>query len=172
MKSIFGTAFYLRSNYVNKEGKTPVMLRIYLNSERLSVGSTGISVVQSQWDNERERLKGRSTEMLSTNLQLDNISSGLHNIFRKPEMREDLSLERIKSEFQGKKYNGLVYIPTDDKGDKVGTYTNASDIGRGMGYTAVQNKMQKSKQAIKPLKPVIRSKVLQVMRTSPQTEII
>lgn len=26
------------------------MLRIYLNSERLSVGSTGISVVQSQWD--------------------------------------------------------------------------------------------------------------------------
>ena len=43
MQSIFRTAFYLRSNYVNKEGKTPVMLRIYLNNERMSLGSTGIT---------------------------------------------------------------------------------------------------------------------------------
>ena len=48
MKTIFRTAFYLRSNYVNKEGKTPVMLRIYLNNERISLGSTGIAVEQSQ----------------------------------------------------------------------------------------------------------------------------
>ena len=48
MKSIFRVVFYLRSNYVNKEGKTSVMLRIYLNNERLSLGSTGISVKSSQ----------------------------------------------------------------------------------------------------------------------------
>ncbi len=72
MKSIFRTAFYLRSNYVNKEGKTPVMMRIYLNSERLSLGSTGITIVQSQWDREKERMKGRKTEALNINLQLDN----------------------------------------------------------------------------------------------------
>lgn len=53
MQSIFRTAFYLRSNYVNKEGKTPVMLRIYLNNERMSLGSTGITIVQSQWDREK-----------------------------------------------------------------------------------------------------------------------
>ena len=35
MKAIFRAVFYLRSNYVNKEGKTPVMLRIYLNNDRL-----------------------------------------------------------------------------------------------------------------------------------------
>ena len=45
---------------MNKEGKTPVMLRIYLNNERLSIGSTGIAVQQSQWDSEKERLKGRT----------------------------------------------------------------------------------------------------------------
>lgn len=50
MKSIFRTAFYLRSNYVNKERKTSVMLRIYLNNDRLSIGLTGIAVVQAQWD--------------------------------------------------------------------------------------------------------------------------
>ena len=103
MKTIFRAVFYLRSNYVNKEGKTPVMLRIYLNNERLSIGSTGIAVQQSQWDSEKERLKGRTTEVLSTNLELDNIQSGLQTIFKKLEMTDAISLERIKSEYLGKK---------------------------------------------------------------------
>ena len=82
----------------------------------------------------------------------------------------NLAVEEVKTEFRGKKYDGLVYVPTDEKGNKVGTPIHASDIGRGVGYTAVQNRMQKSKQAIKPLIPAIRNKVLQTMRTSPNTE--
>ena len=82
----------------------------------------------------------------------------------------NLVVEEVKTEFRGKKYDGLVYVPTDDKGDKVSSPIHASDIGRGVGYTAVQNWMQKSKQAIKPLIPAIRNKVLQTMRTSPKTE--
>ena len=82
----------------------------------------------------------------------------------------NLAVEEVKTEFRGKKYDGLVYVPTDEKGNKAGTPIHASDIGRGVGYTVVQNRMQKSKQAIKPLVPTIRGKVLQAMRTSPQTE--
>lgn len=82
----------------------------------------------------------------------------------------NLAVEEVKTEFRGKKYDGLVYVPTDDKGDKVSTPIHASEIGRGVGYTVVQNRMQQSKQAIKPLIPAVREKVLQVMRTSPQTE--
>ena len=82
----------------------------------------------------------------------------------------NLAVEEVKTEFRGKKYDGLVYVPTDDKGDKVSTPIHASDIGRGVGYTAVQNRMQKSKQAIKPLRSIIRYRVLQTMRTSPKTE--
>ncbi|EFL44986.1 relaxase/mobilization nuclease domain protein [Prevotella disiens FB035-09AN] len=82
----------------------------------------------------------------------------------------NLTVEEVKTEFRGKKYEGLVYVPTDDKGNKAGTPIHASDIGRGVGYTAIQNRMQKSKQAIKPLIPAIRNKVLQTMRTSPKTE--
>ena len=81
-----------------------------------------------------------------------------------------ITVEEVKTEFRGKKYDGLVYVPTDDKGDKVSTPIHASDIGRGVGYTAVQNRMQKSKQTIKPLIPTVRDKVLQTMRTSPRTE--
>ena len=82
----------------------------------------------------------------------------------------NLTVEEVKTEFRGKKYDGLVYVPTDDKSNKVSTPIHASDIGRGVGYTAVQNRMQKSKQTIKPLIPTIRNKVLQTMRTSPNTE--
>ena len=82
----------------------------------------------------------------------------------------NLTVEEVKTEFRGKKYDGLVYVPTDDKGGKISTPINASDIGRGVGYTAVQNRMQKSKLAVKPLVPAIRDKVLQTMRTSPRTE--
>ena len=82
----------------------------------------------------------------------------------------NLTVEEVKTEFRGKKYDGLVYVPTDDKGYKISTPINASDIGRGVGYTAVQNKMQKSKQAIKPLISIIRYRVLQTMRTSPKAE--
>ena len=82
----------------------------------------------------------------------------------------NLAVEEVKTEFRGKKYDGLVYVPTDDKGGKVSTPINASDIGRGVDYTAVQNRMQKSKQNVKSLIPTVRNKVLQTMRTSPNTE--
>ena len=82
----------------------------------------------------------------------------------------NLAVEEVKTEFRGKKYNGLVYVPTDDKGGKISTPINASDIGRGVGYTAVQNRMQKSKQNVKLLIPTVRNKVLQTMCTSPNTE--
>ena len=82
----------------------------------------------------------------------------------------NLAVEEVKTEFRGKKYDGLVYVPTNDKGGKISTPIHASDVGRGVGYTAVQNRMQKSKQAIKPLISIIRYRVLQTMRTSPKTE--
>ena len=82
----------------------------------------------------------------------------------------NLAVEEVKMEFRGKKYDGLVYVPTDDKSNKVSTPIHASDIGRGVGYTTVQNRIQKSKQTVKPLIPTIRNKVLQTMRTSPNTE--
>lgn len=84
--------------------------------------------------------------------------------------RYNLAVEEVKTEYRGKQYDGLVYVPTDDKGNKVSTPIHASDIGRGVGYATIQNKMQKSKEAVKSLIPSVRRKVLEVMRTSPQTE--
>ena len=82
----------------------------------------------------------------------------------------NLAVEEVKIEYRGKRYDGLVYALTDDKGNKMSTPIHASDIGRGVGYATIQNKMQKSKEAVKSLIPAVRRKVLEVMRTSPQTE--
>lgn len=150
MKTIFRTAFYLRSNYVNKEGNTSVMARIYLNSERLSIGSTGISVNAKSWDKEKERLKGRSTEALSTNLQLDNIQNGLQNIFRRLEFSDELSLERIKSEYLGKKEDVDTFMTLFEK------YNN--DVRQQVGYTKTPATLQKYEACRKHFKAFLKSK--------------
>ena len=150
MKAIFRAVFYLRSNYVNKEGKTPVMLRIYLNNERLSIGSTGIAVQQSQWDREKERLKGRTTEVLSTNLELDNIQSGLQTIFKKFEMTDEVSLERIKSEYLGKKEDVDTLMSLFNK--------HNSDVARQVGVSVGAATLQKYNVCKKHFSNFLRDK--------------
>ena len=48
----------VRSNYENKSGKSPLMIRIYLNKEMLNVGSSGIYVDKKLWCNSTSRMKG------------------------------------------------------------------------------------------------------------------
>jgi len=81
-----------------------------------------------------------------------------------------LAVEEVKNTYRGREYNGLVYAPTDEAGNKLCPPLHASKVGRGVGYTALQSKMRQSKQRIKPFLPEIRQRVLAVMRTSPQTE--
>ena len=79
MRTNFKVSFYLRSNYENKEGKSPVMLRVFLNGEMANFGSTKIFVDKSLWNNTTSRLKGRTAEALSANAALDSISTMLNN---------------------------------------------------------------------------------------------
>ncbi len=80
-----------------------------------------------------------------------------------------LKAEEVKSEYHGKQYEGIVYVPIDDEGEKITTPINAKDLERGYGYTALQTKMKQSKALIKPHIPDLRSKVVVAMQTSPQT---
>ena len=75
MRTNFKVSFYLRSNYENKEGKSPVMLRVFLNGEMSNFGSTKIFVDKTVWNNATSRLKGRTAEALSVNAALDSIST-------------------------------------------------------------------------------------------------
>lgn len=129
-----------------------MMARIYLNSERISIGSTGISSIDAKlWDKEKERMKGRSTEALNTNLELDNIQNGLLNIFRRLEFSDELSLERIKSEYLGKKEDVETFMTLFEK------YNN--DVRQQVGYTKTPATLQKYEAWQKALSSFLEEQV-------------
>lgn len=101
MSKQFKVVFYLRSGYKTKDGKTPVLMRIYYNNERLSVGSAGINVVKEHWDNIQGRVQSNRPDAATANNALNRIETDLTYLFRRHEFDEDFSLALIKSEYLG-----------------------------------------------------------------------
>jgi len=101
MNRQFKVAFYLRTGYKAKDGKVPVIARIYLNNERMTLGSAGVNVDPTQWDSKAGRLKGRKNEATETNGVLDRMETDWTYLYRRHEFDENLSLALIKSEYLG-----------------------------------------------------------------------
>ena len=97
MRQSFKVSFYLRSNYENKEGKSPVMLRIFLGGAMSNLGSTKIFVDKAQWNSRTSRQKGRSSEDLAVNASLDAISASLHSLYHKYQDDQTISLDKLRS---------------------------------------------------------------------------
>ncbi len=135
MRTNFKVSFYLRSNYENKEGNSPVMLRVFLNGEMANFSSTKIFVDKTMWNNATSRLKGRTAESLSVNAALDSISTTLNGIYRKFEDDESLSLEKIRSFFIGKDREYTTFLPVFDKFNE--------DIKQRVGHTISKDSLQK-----------------------------
>ena len=66
-----------------------------------NLGSTKIFVDKLQWSNKTSRQKGRSSEALAVNASLDTISTNLHNIYRKYEDDESISLDKLRAAYLG-----------------------------------------------------------------------
>ena len=135
MRTNFKVSFYLRSNYENKEGKSPVMLRVFLNGEMANFGSTKLFVDKSLWNNTTNRLRGRTTEALNANATLDAISTSLFGIYRRFEEDETLSLDKIRSLYVGKHREYTTFLPVFDKFNE--------DIRQRVGHTISQDSLQK-----------------------------
>ena len=135
MRTNFKVSFYLRSNYENKEGKSPVMLRVFLNGGMANFGSTKIFVDTTMWNNATSRLKGRTAESLSVNAALDSISATLNNIYHKFEDDSSMSLEKIRSYFVGKDREYTTFLPVFDKFNE--------DVRQRVGHTISKDSLQK-----------------------------
>lgn len=83
MKKQFKVSYYLRSNYENKEGKNPIMVRVILDGEMVNLGSSQLSVKKSLWSNYTSRAKGRTAEAVALNASLDALTASLYELFRK-----------------------------------------------------------------------------------------
>ena len=115
MRMIFKVSYYVRSNYENKQGKSPLMIRIFLNGEMLNLGSSGLNIDKKLWDNSTSRMKGRTAEALNVNAQLDKISISLQDIFKQYKDDPDLSLDKIKSVYLGKDRPKTTFLEFYDK---------------------------------------------------------
>ena len=135
MRQSFKVSFYLRSNYENKEGKSPVMLRIFLGGAMSNLGSTKIFVDKLQWNNKTSRQKGRSSEALAVNAGLDAISTNLHNIYRKYEDDESISLDKLRAAYLGQAKEYTSFLPVFDK--------FIDDIRQRVGHTISKESLQK-----------------------------
>ncbi|MCM1293042.1 MAG: site-specific integrase [Bacteroides sp.] len=100
MNKKFRVSFYLRSK-INKDGKSSVLTRLYLNSERVIIGSAGFNVDAKLWDANLGRMKGRSAEANKVNEGLNRIELDLMHLFRRYEFSDALSLDLIKAEYLG-----------------------------------------------------------------------
>ncbi len=115
MRMIFKVSYYVRSNYENKQGKSPLMIRIFLNGEMLNLGSSGLNIDKKLWNNSTSRMKGRTVEALNVNAQLDKISISLQDIFKQYKDDPDLSLDKIKSVYLGKDRPKITFLEFYDK---------------------------------------------------------
>ena len=50
MKEKLKISFYLRANYFNKLGESPINIRVFLNGEKRYFGSTGFFINKEMWD--------------------------------------------------------------------------------------------------------------------------
>lgn len=163
MKSNFKAAFYLRSNHVNKDGKSMVMLRCSLNGERANFGSTGIGVDPKAWNSSKSRVKGRTTEALSTNLQLSNLENLVLSIYNKYENTDELSLDRIKQDFLGKT------VSTDTVMELFETHNEdvKKQVGYGLSTTSYQKYELVRKRFAEMIMKKYRRKDLRLTEVTP-----
>ena len=73
----------------------------------------------------------------------------------------NLAVEEVKTEFRGKKYDGLVYVPTDDKGGKISTPINALGHRSWCGLYCRTEQDAEIQTKVKPLITGHKDKVLQ-----------
>ena len=135
MRQSFRVSFYLRSNYENKEGKSPVMLRIFLGGAMSNLGSTKIFVDKAQWNSRTSRQKGRSSEALAVNASLDAISTSLHSLYHKYQDDQTISLDKLRSAYLGQIQEFSTFLPVFDK--------FIDDIRQRVGHTIGKESLQK-----------------------------
>ena len=83
----------------------------------------------------------------------------------------NVAAEVTKTEHNGKTYDGIVYVPTDENGNKIGTPIPSKDLGRGTGIHAVQYVMKKCAKLAQPYLPVLKEAIQDAMRGNPDLRV-
>lgn len=101
MKSTFRILFYVRRNYVNKNGETGIMVRITLEGE-IAQFSSKLNVNPDNWDTKRGKVTGNNKEARNLNDTLENIRASIIRHYREIEWQDThVTAEKIRNAFLG-----------------------------------------------------------------------
>ena len=99
--STFKILFYLRKNYLDKEGKACIMIRITLNGD-ISQFSSKLSIEPESWDTKNNKALGKSTHARQLNSLLEEINRSIRNCYHEIEVRESyVTAEKVRNLFLG-----------------------------------------------------------------------
>ena len=97
--------FYLRKNFVNKEGKIPVMVRITVSNSLDVAFTSNVSIEQKDiklWDYKVGRMFGKTNIASIINLKIDLIEKSIKDYFFKfSEAGEYISASRLRDAYKG-----------------------------------------------------------------------
>ena len=102
MKEKLKISFYLRANYFNKLGESPINIRVFLNGEKRYFGSTGFFINKEMWDNDADRVIGRTPTARTINMGLNEIELKILDIARSREGDSSFTVEKLYSIYAGK----------------------------------------------------------------------
>ena len=102
MKEKLQISFYLRANYFNKLGESPINIRVFLNGEKRYFGSTGFFINKEMWDNDADRVIGRTPTARTINMGLNEIELKILDIARSREGDSGFNVEKLYSIYAGK----------------------------------------------------------------------
>lgn len=150
MKAKLKVSFYVRTNYVNKKGKSPIGIRVFLNGVRKYFGATGCFVAVDLWGNATDRVKGHTSNARAINMTLNEIEMKIVEITRSHENDQAFCADKLLSIYQGKVKEILDFVDFYD--DFISTIEQ--QIGRGKSKATAQ----KYRATMKHFKDFIRSK--------------
>lgn len=100
-QSTFKILFYLRSNHVNKDGTSAIIVRVSIDGERQD-WSTKLACEPERWDGKAGKATGRSSKSFEINNRLQDIQTILTNHFYDIQRRHGfVNAEMVRNAYMG-----------------------------------------------------------------------
>ncbi len=101
MVTDFKVFFYSRKNYVNKNGKMAILVRIALNGQKTQFSSK-LTIAPKIWNETENRANGKTSKAKVINIELDDIEATLKFHYREIKSYDpDATVYQIRDAFVG-----------------------------------------------------------------------
>ena len=132
MENYIKIHYYIKNNRLNLKGEAPIYLRVTVNSQRFEM-STHKSILSTNWDNKKQRLKGNSELARTINNHLIMLETKINKNFNHfADKDEVVTARQMKDSITGKKskkrflldlFKDVVTLIEQEKGNKYSNIT-------------------------------------------------